>query len=187
MANPRSLVNRMIRAAGMEVSLYEEVEADTTANSQALIAVIIVALATSIGTGIAGFTVTGLLGLYWGLVAGLAYTLVGWLAWSYITYLLGTTVLKGPNTSATWGELVRAIGFAHSPLVFRILAPIPFVGGPVTFFAFIWALIAGVVAVRQALDISTGRAIAVSVVGWLVYVAIYISVFLLLWGIKGFF
>ena len=37
-----SLVNRMIRAARLEVPLYEEVEADLTATNQALLVVVIV-------------------------------------------------------------------------------------------------------------------------------------------------
>jgi len=187
MANASSLVNRMAGAAGLEARLYREIGDDTTANSQSLIAVIVVALATSIGTGIAGLTVIGVLGLYWGIVAGLAYTLAGWLAWTHITYLLCTKVLKVPNTSATWGELVRTMAFAHSLLVIRILAPIPFVGGPLTLFAFVWALVASVIGLGQVFDISTGRAAAVSVVGWLVYLAIYLAVYLLVWDIKGFF
>jgi hypothetical protein len=187
MQDSHSLISRMIRASKLEVSLYEEVEADATANSQALISVIIVGLATSIGAGIAGIATRGIMGFFWGLIAGLAASLVGWLVWSYLTYILGTTVLKGPNTSATWGELIRTIGFAHSPGVFRILSFVPFVGGIISFGASIWFLIAGVIGVRQALDISTGRAIAVCIVGWLIYMAILFSIYFLLWGVRGFF
>lgn len=120
MSDSSSLVSRMIRASRLEVALYEEVEADTRATSQALIAVVVVALATAIGSGISALGTRGILGFLWGLVGGLFASLIGWLAWSYLTYILGTTVLKGPNTSATWGELLRTIGFAHSPGVIRI-------------------------------------------------------------------
>ena len=52
-----SLVNRMIRAAKLEVNLYEEVEADTSANRQAFLAVIMASLATGIGSAIAGLAI----------------------------------------------------------------------------------------------------------------------------------
>jgi len=182
MKDSRSLVNRMIRAAKLEVGLYEEVEADSTATSQALVAVIVVSLATGLGTGIAGITTMGARGFFWGLLAGLAASLIGWLAWSYLAYILGTTVFKGPKTSATWGELLRTIGFAHSPGALRLFSFIPVVGWIIALGASIWFLIAGVIGVRQALDFSTGRAVATCVVGWLIYMGILLLVAFLLSG-----
>ena len=179
MKGSSSLVNRMVRASKLEVGLYEEVEADSTATSQALVAVIVVSLASGIGTGIAGMTTMGALGFLLGLLAGLAASLVGWLAWSYLAYILGTTIFKGPETSATWGELLRAIGFAHSPGVQRIFSIVPFVGGIIAFGASIWFLIATVIAVRQALDFSTGRAIGTCIVGWLIYMVLFLLVYFL--------
>jgi hypothetical protein len=37
---------------------------------------------------------------------------------------------------------------------------------------FFWLLVAGIVAIRQALDFSTGRAIATAIVGWICMVVI---------------
>jgi len=172
MAAPRSIVSRMTRAAKLDINLYEEVEADTTANWQAFRAVIIVSLATGLGSGIAGLATQGGLWFLWGLLIGLVTSIIGWLAWSFLAYILGTTIFKGPETQATWGELLRTIGFSNSPGVLRFFSFIPFVGGIVAFGASIWSLIAGVIAVRQALDFSTGRAIATCIVGWLIYVLI---------------
>ena len=168
----RSLVNRMIRAAKLEVDLYEEVEADTTANRQAFLAVVVASLASGLGVGIAGVRVEGGLWFLWGLLIGLATALVGWLVWSLFAYWLGTTVFRGPETSATYGELLRTIGFSNSPRVLSFFFFIPFLGGIIVFAVSIWALVAGVIAVRQALDFSTGRAIATCVVGWIAYMLI---------------
>lgn len=168
----QSLVSRMTRAAKLDVHFYEEVEADTTANGQAFLAVIVVSLATGIGAGIAGLAIKGGLWFVWGLFTGLIASIVGWLAWSFLAYILGTRVFKGPETSATWGELLRTIGFSNSPGVFRVFSFIPFLGGVISFAASVWALIAGIIAVRQALDFSTGRAIATCIVGWIIYMLI---------------
>src|SRR5215208_5319654 len=65
------IVDRMMRAAKLEVPLYEEVEADTTATSQALTVVIAVAVATGIGQAL-GATMAnqGTSGLIGGLISG---------------------------------------------------------------------------------------------------------------------
>jgi hypothetical protein len=172
MASP-SLISRMTRAAKLDINLYEEVEADTTANGQAFTAVIVVSLATGIGSGLGGLIFGGGgLGFIGGLVVGLVFSIIGWLAWSYLAYILGTRVFNAPETSATWGELLRTIGFSNSPGIFRFFSFIPVLGWLISVAASIWALIAGVIAVRQALDFSTGRAIATCIVGWVIYMLI---------------
>jgi len=173
----------MVRAARLEVALYEEVEADTTANGQALLAVVIASLAVGIGAGIAGVVEEGGLWFLWGLLLGLGSALIGWVAWSVLAYWLGTTIFRGPETSATYGELLRTIGFANSPRVLAFFAFIPFLGGLILFFVSVWVLIAGVIAVRQALDFSTWRAIGTCVVGWIIYqLAVFLVIGLVIGG-----
>jgi hypothetical protein len=175
MAN--SMINRMVRACKVESELYEEVEADKSANSQAVLVVVLVSIIAGLGTFISAIIAhANIGGIIWGLVGGIISALLGWLIWSFLTWVLGTTILKGKNTSATYGELLRTIGFANSPNVFRFFVFIPFIGPLIALAAFIWSLIAGVIAVRQALDVSTGRAIAITIVGWIVYIVIAIII-----------
>lgn len=155
------LVDRMIGAARLNVETYEEVEADTSATRQALLVVAIVAVATgigSIGSGVAGF------------ISGMVIGLVGWALWAWITYFIGTRLLKTPETHANWGQLARTLGFAQSPGVLKVFAFIPVIGGLIYLAVLIWTLVTMVVAVRQALDYtSTGRAVGVVLLSFIPY------------------
>ena len=157
----RSIVDRMKGAATLDIATYEEVEADTTATGQAAAVVGIVAVASAIGALRGG-------GL--SIIGGLVAAFVGWLVWSGVTYLIGAKVFGG---TATWGELLRTIGFAQSPGVLLVLGLIPILGWLVRFVVWIWLLIAGVIAIRQALDFSTGKAVLTALLGWLCMMVLY--------------
>jgi hypothetical protein len=179
-----SIWNRMIRAAQLDINLYEEVEHDTKANGQAFVVVLMVALATGIGAGIASLIQEDAesVDFLWSLLAGLGTGIVGWLMWSLFAYWLGTTIFRGPETEATYGQLLRTLGFANTPGLLRIFVFIPFLGGLIAFVGFVWLLIAGVIAVRQALDFSTWRAIGTCIVGWILYVLVVFLVGALIGG-----
>ena len=160
-----NLVDRMIRAAKLDVKLYEEVEADQQATGQAMSVVILASLATGVGS----LTSAGVSGLVWGTVAGL----LGWLIWAFLTYLIGTRVLPEPQTQADLGQLLRTIGFSSSPGVLRIVGLVPGLWALATVIASVWMLVAMVIAVRQALDFhSTWRAVAVCILGWIVQIVL---------------
>jgi hypothetical protein len=160
-----SLVQRMIRAARLEPGLYEEVEADQTATNAALIVVVIVAVCNGLGAAL-GLMLRGASGRAPGALIGeIVSAVIGWLIWSYLAYFIGTRLFDG---RATPGEMLRTIGFSHSPGVLNILGFIPVLGPLVRLVVFFWLLVAGVVAVRQALDFDTGKAILTTIIGWLV-------------------
>ena len=170
-----NLVDRMVRAAKLDVSLYEEVEKDQTAMPQAMAVVAIASVAAGVGSlGIAGFS---------GLIVGLIASLVGWFVWAFLTYFIGTKLLPEPQTKADLGELLRTIGFSSSPGVIRVLGFIPFLGGIILFAASIWMLVAMVIAVRQALDYqSTWRAVGVCLIGWIVQMLLFGLLFSIVGG-----
>jgi hypothetical protein len=142
-------------AALLHVDTYEEVEADNTATRQAALVVLIVAVASGIGSlGQSGPAVA----------VGILGAIAGWLVWAGVTYLIGDKLLGG---TATWGELLRTLGFAQSPGILYVFGLVPFFGPVVRFAVALWILVAGVIAIRQALDFSTGKAILTAVLGWL--------------------
>jgi len=154
-----SLLDRAIGAAMLQVPIYEEVEADTDATMQAAIVVGVVAIASAIGNWHLGPR---------GLVLGILGAYIGWAVWSAVTYYVGTWL----GGMATWGEMLRTIGFAQAPGVFLVLGIIPILGGLVKLVAFIWMLVACIIAIRQALDFDnqTGKAVLTAVIGLGLYI-----------------
>lgn len=149
------LVDRMKGAATLDINTYEAVEHDGGATGQAAMVVGIVAIAQAIGASGQGTA---------GIIGGVLAALIGWLIWAGVTYLIGDKLLGG---TATWGELLRTLGFAQSPGVLYVLAILPVVGGLIGFAVAIWILIAGIIAIRQALDFGTGKAVMTALLGWL--------------------
>ena len=172
-----SLKDRIIRAAKLDVNLYEEVEADKGAFGQAMTVVVL----SSIAAGVGSIAKGGLSGIFIGTIAAL----IGWYLWAYLTYFIGTKLLPEPQTKADHGELLRPIGFSSSPGLIRVFGIIQGLGMIVFSVASMWMLVAMIIAVRQALDYkSTLRAVGVCVIGWIIQILIFAFLFGILGGPK---
>ncbi|HEY3065979.1 MAG TPA: hypothetical protein VGL09_09325 [Methylomirabilota bacterium] len=168
------MTERMLGASKLNAATFEEIEADVTATPQAFGVVVLSSVAAGIGAG----------GGLAGLLAGTVASLLLWYVWAYLTFWVGTRILAEPQTRATYGEVLRTIGFATAPGVLRVVGVIPALRGLVFLATAVWMLIAAVIAIRQALDYqSTGRAVFVVFIGWLVQVVIFSIVFSIL-GIR---
>jgi hypothetical protein len=102
---------------------------------------------------------------------------VGYYIWAYITYFVGTNVFHG---TADVGELLRTLGYASSPKLLSILAFIPCVGPLAALVGAIWSLVAGVIAVREALDFDTTKAVITVIIGWVIIIVLTVLVTLVL-------
>ena len=161
-------INRIIRACKLDVSLYEEVEADKSATIQAAIVVVVSSLAAGVGAmslGASSFFMAPLL------------SLVSWYIWAYLIFFIGVKLFPEPKTNSNHGELLRTIGFSSAPGLIRVFGFTPELMSITFMIAGIWMLVAMVIAVRQALDYdSTWRAIGVVVIGFLVQATVLLFV-----------
>lgn len=161
----------MIRAARLDNSLYEEVERDENQTTSAMVVVVLASLASGLGQAL-GFLLRGNPGqAIGGLAGGAVSALVTWVVIAVLTYWVGTGLFGG---TATIGEMLRTIGYAYSPGVLFIFTLIPICGFFVAIAVGIWILVTIVVAIRQALDFTTGRAIGTGIIAWLAGVALTI-------------
>jgi len=168
---------RMLRAARLEGSLYEEVEADRSALGQAMLTVVLASVAAGIGSALLGPRA---------ILVGIMSALIGWFIWAVLAWLIGTRVMPEPQTQADLGQLLRTTGFASAPGLLRLFGFIPVLGILITAIAHIWMLVAMIVAVRHALDYTgIGRAIGVCIIGWIVYVLLAVMLSFIYGGVAG--
>lgn len=156
-----SFTERMIGAAMLNPRTYEEVEADRTATTQAMIVVVLTSLVSGLGALRQGILPV---------IGVILAALVAWFVFAGLIYLIGTKLLPEPQTRADIGELLRTLGFATVPQFVMILGFIPVVGCLLAIVVFVWRLATSVLAVKQALDYqSTPRAVGVVLLGFVAY------------------
>jgi hypothetical protein len=170
-----AFAHRLLGAAALDVDTYEEVEADRTATTQALIVVAASSLATGAGMsgiGTAAGAVTGQI-FIWSIAA-----LLGWAAWALLVLQIGGRLLPEPQTRVDVTELLRTLGFATAPGLLRVFGIfVPALALPLFGLTAVWMIVTMVVAVRQALDYtSTTRAVAVCLIGWLLAVGFVLAI-----------
>ena len=176
------MISRMLGAARLSSATYEDVENDGGATIQALLIVIIVTIASFVGSLLSGGDdINVITALIQGLVLGVA----GWAIWALVTWMVGATILKTEQTEADWGQLARGLGFAQTPKLLYVFVFVPYVGGVIG-LAFIWSFACMIVAVRQCLDYtSTLRAFFVILISFIPVAILYIIVAIVVSIIAG--
>ncbi len=170
-----TFLRRLLAVLALDAKVFEDVEADRQATTQALAVVLLAAAAAGIGNAGIGSDAPAVIG-----VVALV-SLAAWAAWALLIYLIGTRIMPERDTSADLGEVLRTLGFAAAPGLFRAFE----VFGGTRWFVLpltsVWMVLAMVVAIRQALDYrSTSRAVALSLLGWAITVGVALVVGLLM-------
>jgi hypothetical protein len=171
---------RMLRAAWLHADTYEEIEADRSSIWQAT--AVVVAACTAIG--VARYVQSSGAGipanpLVLQVALSIIEPLVLWIGGSIFVFMVGATFFRGPDTETDFPEVLRTTGFAFSPAILRILAivPPPALGLGIDLVVRAWVFVAFVVAIRQALDFTTGRAVGTFGIATLL-------LWLMLWGLS---
>jgi len=154
-------IRRVLGALSLDSTTYEDVEADRSALAQAAIVVVLAGIGAGIGVAGIGDNAAPK-------IAAVAVgSVLAWLAWAVLVHQIGGHLLAEPGTSVDLGQVLRTLGFAAAPGMFRafeVFGATRWIFFPLTA---IWMVTAMTVAIRQAFDYgSTTRAIAVSVLGW---------------------
>jgi len=158
------IYNRSTRAALLDQTLYREIEEDNSLTKEALLIVII----TSAASGLAAF-ITNLFRQRFGIsLVGLlilpAVGIANYYLWAYMTQFVARNLFE---SDTDLGELLRILGYASIPRILSIFGFVPCFGPVLSFIGAIWALAAGYVGIKQAVDLDTWETILTILLGWL--------------------
>jgi len=156
MSGHRSFGDRLIGAVRLDASVFEEVEHDADAVGQAAG---VVALA-GVAQGLGAIHYEGVAAVFSGLLASFSM----WILATAIVWAVGVKIFEHTSDFA---ELLRTLGFAWAPQILLVVGVIPLgpLGSLLWVAVAILVLAAFVIAARQALDVSTRRAIFICLLG----------------------
>ncbi len=157
-AGRRTILDRMLGAALLEVDIYQEAAITPSVKSQAALIVVITAVAAGIGNLSGGLT---------GLLLGSLAALFGWGLFAFAAYWVATIRFRVQRTHNNLSATLRVLGLASAPRLFLLFTFIPGIGFLVGLAVHAWLLFATVVALETALDLDPRPAIVTAVAGWL--------------------
>jgi len=167
------MIARIIRVFKLDSSVFREIAEDKGAMMQAAIIVVVVSLIgalamaisaviTDVGSPVGSFITTLLSGI-----------LLSWILWAVLTFAVGVFLFKGKTDIP---EMLRVLGYANAPGLLGIFAIIPCLGWIAVLAGAILSLIAGVIAVREAMEFDTVKAIVTVVIAWIVSFGINLGI-----------
>lgn len=164
-----------MRVSKLELPAYREIERDSRATTEAAIVVGVVAVAAAIGS---------LGGDDWflNLIVGLVGTFLSWVIFAAMTWFFGRNVFGVPDSEVSIEGLMRTQGYAHAPGVLAVFGFIPLLGWIAVLVGGIWSLVTAIVAIRETLNIGTGKAILVGIIA-AISAGIVIGIIRLLFGL----
>ena len=173
---------RMVRCSFLHADTYEEVEADKGSIAQATVVVFLAAVSAGLGAWLETFAwhpaYSDSLDLAFEVTARSIEPLALWVGGAAFAFMVGSSFFRGHETETDYAEVLRTTGFAFTPGLFSVLAVLPpaALGTGLMWVFRLWMLLAVMIAVRQALDFTTGRAIGTVLVGWVLG-------WLVMWGL----
>lgn len=148
--NASSVLARCLAIARLDIDTFEAVEADKSLTSEA-------------GTVVAAVAVVGSLGALfrgklWLFVASIIIMIIGWMVWAWLSAFIAQRLFDKQTTDT--GEMLRTTGYAYAPMMLGLVPFLWFVGA-------VWSLVAIIVGMRQAAEMTTTQAIVTAAVGFL--------------------
>lgn len=164
------MIQRMVRAARLDGTLFGELQESPTATVEALGVVLISGLSVGVGVAVRFFRDAGMGPQAMVLTQSVTSAIAAWAALGLLAYAVGRLLLRRP---VAFPFLLRAVGFANAPGIFYFLI---LLGGNVevgiNVALFVWAVLALMVALRHALAVSLLGGFLLSTAGVFITLAI---------------
>src|SRR6266540_5616911 len=117
-----ALQDRMMRAFRGEVALYEEVEKDDNATTEAVIVVALGSLSVGVGQALSQMVTGRPSGGAVGIVVSVIVVLAIFAVFSAVVYFVGTRLF---GAEATWNEVLNTLGYAYTHNILGIVRVVP--------------------------------------------------------------
>lgn len=160
-----NMLERVMRAARLDVEFFNKVEADTSLNQEALLVVVLVSAISAVGSFISGLMGGNFGSALLALIVAVLLGVVNYYIWAYITHFIGSSLFDATSEP---GEMLRVLGYASGPRVLGFFSFIPCLGGLLGLAGSVWALVAGFIGTREALDLDNTKTLVTVVIGWVV-------------------
>lgn len=138
---PRDMVSRAINAALLDRRTFRDIKEDPAGTMQVYGLVAAAAAASFIGSvdnpGAA--------------VSNAVLTVAGWLIYAHIAWFMRSYVFDTIHAEAARPDMLRVVGIAYGPSLFRISGIIPGIGGLIWAVTTIWLLVAIVFGLKSTL------------------------------------
>lgn len=155
------IVAGVIRAARLDKSFYNMVEHDTSYNQDALVVVIVSSLVGALGSFLSLLFNREIVAALLSFIFGALIAVGSYYLWAYVAQFVGTRFFHG---TGDFGEVQRCLGFAYAPRLLNVLSVIPCLGAIAGLVAWIWSIVAGYVAIQEALDLDSTNALLTVVI-----------------------
>lgn len=164
------MLNRILRAARLDRTLYDDLRDDPAATLQALAMVILAGIAYGIGrtaVPVADANLQQVQVIVW----GVSSAIVGWAVLSLLAYWGGSSLLG--REYLTYPQMLRTTGFASAPAILFFLGILsPEIALIVSIVAFIWIVASMMVALHQSLRVTLLVSFWITTVGLLLALTI---------------
>jgi len=153
------MIERILRIVKLDFSVFKEIESDPGATVEAAIVVVAANLLAAIGSGVRSEAPRAFFATF---AISLVSGIVGWIVFSAVTHYVGRVLY---HSGGTLESMLRVLGYATAPRALGLLEFIPCLGALAGLAGFVLSVIASVMAVSEGLDVDTGQAIIVIVIG----------------------
>ena len=156
-----ALINRLTRVVRFDATVYREIAGDQNAMGQAIVVVLAASVLNAVGA----------------VRAGLLFAVIALVA-GVIAFVLYSAVAAGVSRAMFQGktdfqEMARTLGFTYVWNALGLLGLVPLLGGIIGFIAWIAAIVSGVLALREAAEFDTGKAVITMIISGIVAFGIY--------------
>jgi len=157
-------LDRMIRAASLDRTVFAEIGEEGTAFGRAMG----VAALASLAAGLNRITWHFDIAVATGLFRDVSTAAAAWFIGAFSVYLLGACFFFKRDAETKPGKVLRVLGFAAAPGILMVFGMVPGLAGIVRLIASTWLLLAMIVAAREALDFRSAAGAALACcTGWI--------------------